>query len=547
MESKEKISFQVAHNHFNDAESEFVSHITLNTSAGTQRPFYPQISAIKNFNERIILGIKTGQSIICVYFKKNDFEEYKKINLDDSRMEKQILSYFTFQKPTFTTQNPPYIIAGFRSGLIGYIDCFRQKMVSIHNFDERTNLCVKSQMVTLIAPLPGNNSNEVLVVFNDSSVIRYSMDIRSESSAFADKLAKFETKISFTQAKNRFRHALKKSKKGFTLGSLISNEAPEFNNFYLINDPSSEQNPVSYYKFNQRTITDLVIKNDIRFKNTIMSQSKSKEPIIMAITSYDGYVIIFDYYKMDPLFSYKGNFGGFNSVTFSNNCEWIGLGGRDDCIYLINLLNHRKIKCEGHKSFVSKVIFHEIPRGKENEEESKSNSEYLRVISGGMDSCLGFWEFEKKSNLQNKEIKNFPIRLSEKNTTNEIISASHLEKTKDAIGWVDFVEELLVQCGFDGTVTTYLIKDIKKKKKGMSNNTQNNMEADNNEKQQEIDSVNPEGKTMEGFYKPPVQRDIKTSYGNRGEANPEEIRDNSRKENKQQNKAEEKDEEDQEQ
>lgn len=47
----------------------------------------------------------------------------------------------------------------------------------------------------------------------------------------------------------------------------------------------------------------------------------------MAMTSLNGYLVIYEYYKMEPLLSFKTSFGGINSMTFSDNCELIALSG----------------------------------------------------------------------------------------------------------------------------------------------------------------------------------------------------------------------------
>jgi len=36
----------------------------------------------------------------------------------------------------------------------------------------------------------------------------------------------------------------------------------------------------------------------------------------------------------------------------------------------------------------------------------------------------------------------------------------HMEPVKDAIGWIELCDNMLTQCGYDGVISTYIIRDI---------------------------------------------------------------------------------------
>lgn len=86
-----------------------------------------------------------------------------------------------------------------------------------------------------------------------------------------------------------------------------------------------QPNPHNFYKFNCTTITDVCLKSHTFFQylgakpyfseSTSPSKNKKSETnnqyIILAFVGYDGYLRIFDFYRINPLLSFKSHFGGF--------------------------------------------------------------------------------------------------------------------------------------------------------------------------------------------------------------------------------------------
>jgi len=91
--------------------------------------------------------------------------------------------------------------------------------------------------------------------------------------------------------------------------------------------------------------------------------------------------------------------------------------------------------------------------------------EHVRIISGSMDASLGFWEFPlnifpQKRSMEEK-LQFLPLRIRPL-PRQRIIAPVHLEPTKDAIGWIEKYDNMLIQCGFDGVIQLYVISSISK-------------------------------------------------------------------------------------
>lgn len=89
-----------------------------------------------------------------------------------------------------------------------------------------------------------------------------------------------------------------------------------------------------------------------------------------------------------------------------------------------------------------------------------------------MDGARMFWEF-KKDIFSDKNSNNdspgtsssqipYRIRQNVMGDTTPKLEPLHIEVCKDAIGWVEKVDNLLVQCAYDGVITTYIIKNLEK-------------------------------------------------------------------------------------
>ena len=84
----------------------------------------------------------------------------------------------------------------------------------------------------------------------------------------------------------------------------------------------------------------------------------------------------------NPLFSFKIDYGGINSFSFSENFEFVSLACQDDSIYVINLIKLNYFRIIGHKSFITKTIIYETYPG------------VYRIIAGSMDSFISITEFQ---------------------------------------------------------------------------------------------------------------------------------------------------------
>ena len=420
---------------------------------------------------------------MLVYYTDTEFDNHKKLLIEDDRLDRQQVATFLFHQDIYSPSKPPTMIIAYKSGLLAYVDCNREKILGFYNSDERTKNVHKQEAVGLVVVLPKPNDDEIMVLFEDSIAMRYRLDTQTQNPLYNEKLKKFEAKTNFNKALNRFRHKTK-TKNNLFYSSNLSEQRPEFSNFHSMNKDPVPQNPVAYYKFNHRTISDITIKSHKVFTKTLCGDSSDKETTIFAFTSLDGYLVIFELSKMRPLLSYKASFGGINSLTFSEDCTLVALSGQDDCITILDLNTLTTLKCEGHKSFVSKAIFQSISSAKE-EKSKKSDkspttptpttslsssqqfgkSQYIRMIAGAMDAGLSFWEFPRdifgKTNQIRADETQLPIRLqAEQAQGPPAIKPIHVEIVKDAIGWVETCENVLIQCGYDGVISTYLIRDL---------------------------------------------------------------------------------------
>ncbi|RYE41600.1 MAG: hypothetical protein EOP48_23865 [Sphingobacteriales bacterium] len=65
------------------------------------------------------------------------------------------------------------------------------------------------------------------------------------------------------------------------------------------------------------------------------SNSKDMDMTVLAFVSLDGYLVIYDFITMEPRLSYKSNFGGLNSLSFSEDCELVALLEDDNGMELL--------------------------------------------------------------------------------------------------------------------------------------------------------------------------------------------------------------------
>jgi len=359
-----------------------------------------------------------------------------------------------------------------------------KKLLNTFNYEEkdRVRYHPKYQQIIAICMLPDTNEDEFIALFADSSVIRYKLSAMRQNLEFMEKLKGFELKIDF-KGHEKIKQKSAKKEKGntsFSFRSTLKENEPEFSYFYAHNDSLSQDNPRSFYRYNHRTISDIIVKKHISFSKTF-KRPTDKETTVLAFVSFDGYLIIYEFNQMEPLLSYKSKYGGFNSLVFNDDCDRIVLSGQDDYITVLDLNTMKTLRCEGHQSFVSRAIFHTIsPKLSTEEEETKSLREILgrnvktkqreaeRVIGGGLDGNISFWEYDNDIFNTGKTVGTglgkFPMRLNQ----NKIDDSIHLKplfmwKLKEAIGTLDLCSSLLFISDQSGVITVYAIRDMTKK------------------------------------------------------------------------------------
>jgi hypothetical protein len=108
---------------------------------------------------------------------------------------------------------------------------------------------------------------------------------------------------------------------------------------------------------------------------------KSSDSLLLAFTGLDGYFRIIEMRAMDPLFSFRSDYGGFSSFAFNQTYSMVCLAGQDDTTYVVHF--EQKVtwlKLQGHNSFISRAVF------------STESEALVRVISGSYDGYLSFTE-----------------------------------------------------------------------------------------------------------------------------------------------------------
>ena len=457
--------------------------------------------------------VKTSSSIIIVEFENNNLKKHTRLQLRSTRLEKQIVSTLCLVNDKLTIDRKISILIGYKNGLIVLADCKKEIPIEFFNYDEKNKESFKKSQVLFLCMLPEKLIQSFVAVFDDSTMLKYYIGSGNLSTIFLEKLKKFEKKISFNNQYNKFKYETK-TKNEIIYGKKFFEKASEFNYFYANN---LDYNPKSYVKFNASTISDFcIVSNKSFYKNILQSKLNQSinEPTVLAYVSFEGYLIIYEFYQMEPLLSLKSRFGGFNSLTFSPTCELIALGGQDDCIYVLDLNSYGLIKVEGHKSFVSKIIFQRISTHEDRKLDglqekkgtklgifdkssllnhnkvkmeslelfdyeptkpmiinnmfspSAAKNKYIRIIAGSFDSQISITEFREdiffKSNLHSIYNNTSIIQLRINFNIIPIkVDPLVIHKFSDAIGWLGICDNTLAVCTMDGLIHLLNILDYK--------------------------------------------------------------------------------------
>lgn len=399
------------------------------------------------------MAVRTASGVTTVLLKNNSYEEYKKIIIND-RIDKEEVSAFTFSSPSFSNAQLPILIIGYKSGLI--IAYSQEKLLNMINIDEKASQSYYKQPITQFILTP--NEDEILVLFNDSAIMKFNINSKAVNSTFLEKLKKFTAKISFAKTTK----VAVKTRNDITQGGFISATNPELSDFYMINNDALKSNPRAFYKFNCRSISDAIVIGNRRFRKSLLRNADSKGDVIFAFVNYNGSLVVLDYEKMKPQFSLKGYFGGYNSLSFSNDCEFLVLGGHDDCVTLVHVENLSVVRLVGHKSFISRAIFQTIPSEWVGDQNKILAQPFVRVIAASMDGSLSFFEIEKRLFEKDENAiagKESPIFVNLQHLSPPIeMKPLYIRQVGEAVGWVEICDDLMVASTMDGSIVTYQIQ-----------------------------------------------------------------------------------------
>ena len=416
------------------------------------------------------MAVKTSSSIIEVEFNGNSYVSFERVEIPTDIANKEIISALSYTSSTFNKLNPPTLLIGYRSGLIAVYS--QKRMINLLNFNKTGMEALHKQPV--IQFVVTGNQQEFFAVFNDSSMLKFNYKSESSSLLFIENLKKFVSKISFSKQHNKVNFK-KRTDNDMAAGYIACETSPELSFFYASNHDTSGGNPLCYYKFNCRTISDVVIISHPRFRKSFLKNTTGSQNTILAYVNYDGYLCVYDYEKMGPQFSLKSFFGGYSTITFSPNCEFLALSGHDDCLTILQVDSLAVVRCIGHRSFVSRGVFQTIPyqEGKSSNKElvaTFESNKYMRLVTGSMDNQLFAYDINKE-NFQPQyylieERKGVTHLNLSKCMEPFDIKATAMFKFDNAIGWLDLVENMLITCCMDGAIITMEILTLKEEPGG---------------------------------------------------------------------------------
>ena len=148
--------------------------------------------------------------------------------------------------------------------------------------------------------------------------MRFELGMKHSSEYTLFRFRKFMLKTATNKTARKIK-TKEKERESVRYGAMVFNKSPEFN-YYIAKNLERDKNPISFMKTSSRTVVEAVVKISNSFEKTL-----GKPGPILATVSLEGYLLLYDFEKMEPILSYKTDFGGINSMTFSDNCEWISL------------------------------------------------------------------------------------------------------------------------------------------------------------------------------------------------------------------------------
>jgi hypothetical protein len=341
----------------------------VNTDSFETPPHYSTIAVTtnpKNTNTKI-LGIKSKSTITIVSIDENNkVREQAIVEVESSLPNKKaVVTCFTFlrecgQTPEYAPLNG--MLIGLQSGLVALVDFTTNQILQYFNFDPKQKEPFKKKAVVYILPQPTCDS-DFIVIFSDSSCLVFSMDLEQDTNVVYEFIERIESKLpsdlSFHKLENNRRKKILAGILSHEVLTQSSSQTPELNFLAFPNTVQSSSNPMMYFKFNCITISDAKLFASPSLDHICKRppQPGTSDYIILLLTSFDGFLRIYDFYRLDPLLSFKSIYGGISSVELTYNGSHAVMGCQDDRIVVLNLRNHSYQIIEGHKSFVTGASF----------------------------------------------------------------------------------------------------------------------------------------------------------------------------------------------
>lgn len=145
---------------------------------------------------------------------------------------------------------------------------------------------------------------------------------------------------------------------------------PVTNEDFLFSKPpqNSKQNPRSYWKVASKGLTSIAFCPD---------------GVHFAVTSLDGTLKVLNYEKEMLLDVYKSYFAALQCCAWSPDGVYIAAGGQDDLISIFGFRGRLMSRLQGHNSWVNSLAF----------DETECKDKIYRLVSGGEDNRICFWDF----------------------------------------------------------------------------------------------------------------------------------------------------------
>ncbi|KDO34971.1 hypothetical protein SPRG_01033 [Saprolegnia parasitica CBS 223.65] len=157
-----------------------------------------------------------------------------------------------------------------------------------------------------------------------------------------------------------------------SLASLVSEESPDFP---IRSQREDRVNPTLHWKVSSSAIYDVAFSPHGKY---------------LAIAGRDGSLTVVQFHLQRKIALMKSAFGALTTLAWSPDSNYLLTGGQDDCVTLWSLRHNAAIvRCEGHRSWVTRVAF----------DEWFCSPQHLRFGSVGEDGMLILWDVPVPGNV----------------------------------------------------------------------------------------------------------------------------------------------------